>query len=168
MTGPGTRSSVKRRTRRSCGRWIFLFLCQYNAKMCECHRLLRIAQVMTRVMEVYTKEAELLEPLTEPRWPLSWFYNPIMHFCPTAICWPFQSVCFWQQGCLGASTQNPFLPMPRGFAECTRRCKCMIWYIIVGVWAKLILAWQAIRTTEDWAKARHIFRFEACLVRARA
>ena len=29
-------------------------------------------------------------------------------------------------------------------------------------------SWQALRTTEDWAKCRHIFRFEACLVRARS
>ena len=27
---------------------------------------------------------------------------------------------------------------------------------------------QALRTTEDWSKCRHIFRFDACLLRARS
>ena len=38
-----------------------LFIC------CVCFWFYVPHQVMTRVMEVYTKEAELLEPLTEPR-----------------------------------------------------------------------------------------------------
>ena len=85
-------------------------------------------------------------------------YNPL-HFSPISECLFYTARMSW------GVHPRPILTHAQRVCRMYKKVS-MIWYFCVH--RKVMLSsWQALRTTEDWAKTRHIFRFEACLLRAR-